>query len=98
MVKGGQAREAAALSWERQGPAPDRTSYKNWAKSVLHNPAVVDYKVNPRLNLSFCSHGKKLTSWFVVAASTNRAGARNPLCSHEEEAPEEGAPAVPTGV
>uniref|UniRef100_A0A8C7YV13 Complement component 6, duplicate 1 n=1 Tax=Oryzias sinensis TaxID=183150 RepID=A0A8C7YV13_9TELE len=51
MVKGGQAREAAALAWERQGPAPDRTSYKNWAKSVLHNPAVVDYKLRPLIEL-----------------------------------------------
>ncbi|MEQ2182551.1 hypothetical protein GOODEAATRI_023447 [Goodea atripinnis] len=41
---GGRAREAGALAWERQGPAPDKTSYKNWAKSVLDNPALVDYK------------------------------------------------------
>lgn len=46
MVKGGRVREAAALAWERQGSAPDRTSYKNWAKSVLENPVVVDYKVH----------------------------------------------------
>lgn len=45
MVKGGRTREAAALAWERQGPAPDRTSYKNWAKSILDNPAMVEYKV-----------------------------------------------------
>lgn len=45
MVRGGRTREAAALAWERQGPAPDRTSYKNWAKSVLENPAVVESKV-----------------------------------------------------
>lgn len=45
MVTGGRVREAAALAWERQGPAPDRTSYKNWAKSVLDNPAVVESKV-----------------------------------------------------
>uniref|UniRef100_A0A3B3DG18 Complement component 6, duplicate 2 n=1 Tax=Oryzias melastigma TaxID=30732 RepID=A0A3B3DG18_ORYME len=51
MVKGGRTREAAALAWERQGPAPDRTSYKNWAKSVLHNPAVVDYKLRPLIVL-----------------------------------------------
>uniref|UniRef100_A0A3Q1EX49 Complement component C6-like n=1 Tax=Acanthochromis polyacanthus TaxID=80966 RepID=A0A3Q1EX49_9TELE len=41
MVKGGRTREAAALAWERQGAAPDRTSYKNWAKSVLENPALL---------------------------------------------------------
>lgn len=46
MVKGGRAREAAALAWERQGAAPDKTSFKNWAKSVLENPAVVDFKVH----------------------------------------------------
>nr|XP_019968299.1 PREDICTED: complement component C6 [Paralichthys olivaceus] len=51
MVKGGRVREAAALAWERQGPAPDRTSYKNWAKSVLDNPAVVDYKLLPIIDL-----------------------------------------------
>lgn len=44
-VKGGRTREAASLAWERQGAAPDRTSFKNWAKSVLDNPAVVDFKV-----------------------------------------------------
>ncbi|KAM3599925.1 uncharacterized protein V6R79_013879 [Siganus canaliculatus] len=45
MVKGGRTREAAALAWERQGAAPDKTSYKNWANSVLENPVVVDSKV-----------------------------------------------------
>lgn len=51
MVKGGRAREAGALAWERQGPAPDKTSYKNWAKSVLDNPALVDYKLLPIIDL-----------------------------------------------
>lgn len=45
MVQGGRAREAAALAWERQGSAPDQTAFKNWAKSVLDNPAVVESKV-----------------------------------------------------
>ncbi|XP_074546866.1 complement component C6 [Halichoeres trimaculatus] len=51
MVKGGRTREAAALAWERQGPTPDKTSYKNWAKSVLDNPAVVEYKLLPIVDL-----------------------------------------------
>uniref|UniRef100_A0A673AQZ3 Complement component 6 n=1 Tax=Sphaeramia orbicularis TaxID=375764 RepID=A0A673AQZ3_9TELE len=51
MVRGGRTREAAALAWERQGPAPDRTSYRNWAKSVIENPAVVDYKLLPIVDL-----------------------------------------------
>lgn len=51
MVKGGRAREAAALAWERQGSAPGQTSFKNWAKSVLDNPAVVDYKLLPIIDL-----------------------------------------------
>ncbi|KAF3848775.1 hypothetical protein F7725_015272 [Dissostichus mawsoni] len=44
MVKGGRAREAAALAWQRERPAPDSTVFKNWAKSVLDNPALVEYK------------------------------------------------------
>ncbi|XP_040914699.1 complement component C6 [Toxotes jaculatrix] len=51
MVRGGRVREAAALAWERQGPAPDRQSYNNWAKSVLDNPVVVDYKLLPIIDL-----------------------------------------------
>ncbi|XP_077442246.1 complement component C6 isoform X2 [Vanacampus margaritifer] len=50
-VKGGRSREAASLTWERQGPAPDRNSYKNWAKSVLDNLAIVDFKVQPIIAL-----------------------------------------------
>lgn len=48
MVKGGRVREAEALTWEREGSAPNKISYKNWAKSVLENPALVDYKVKSR--------------------------------------------------
>ncbi|XP_068588511.1 complement component C6 [Cebidichthys violaceus] len=51
MTKGGRPREAAALAWERQGPAPDKTSYKNWAKSVLDNPVVVESKVLPIIDV-----------------------------------------------
>ncbi|XP_049593607.1 complement component C6 isoform X3 [Syngnathus scovelli] len=50
-VRGGRTREAASLAWDRQGPAPDQHSYKNWAKSVLDNPAVVDFKVEPIVDL-----------------------------------------------
>ncbi|XP_012732976.2 complement component C6 [Fundulus heteroclitus] len=51
MTRGGRVREASALTWERQGPAPDKTSYKNWAKSVLENPDLVDYKLLPIIDL-----------------------------------------------
>ncbi|XP_029300184.1 complement component C6 [Cottoperca gobio] len=51
MVKGGRIREASALAWERQRPTPDQTSFKNWAKSVLENPAVVESKVLPIIDL-----------------------------------------------
>ncbi|XP_035523720.1 complement component C6 [Morone saxatilis] len=44
LVKGGRPREAAALAWERQGSAPGQTTFKNWAKSVLDNPAIVESK------------------------------------------------------
>uniref|UniRef100_A0A667XBJ2 Complement component 6, duplicate 2 n=2 Tax=Myripristis murdjan TaxID=586833 RepID=A0A667XBJ2_9TELE len=51
MVKGGRARESAALAWDRQGATPDQTSYKNWAKSVIDNPAVVDVELLPIISL-----------------------------------------------
>lgn len=44
-MRGGRAREAAALAWDKQGPTPDRTSYRNWAKSLLDNPGVVESRV-----------------------------------------------------
>ncbi|XP_034047517.1 complement component C6 [Thalassophryne amazonica] len=75
MVKGGRAREAAALAWERQGPAPDRTSYKNWAKSVIDNPAVVNYKMLPIIDLV---HG-------IPCAKTKRRHLRKALQQYLEE-------------
>lgn len=51
MVKGGRAREAAALAWERKGSTPGQTTFKNWAQSLLDNPAVVEYKVLPIIGL-----------------------------------------------
>uniref|UniRef100_A0A8C7V4R0 Complement component 6, duplicate 1 n=1 Tax=Oncorhynchus mykiss TaxID=8022 RepID=A0A8C7V4R0_ONCMY len=45
MVRGGRTGEAAALAWEQKGAAPDSTTYKNWAKSLIDNPAVVEYEV-----------------------------------------------------
>lgn len=51
LVRGGRAREAAALAWERKGPAPDRTSYKNWAGSIMDNPALIETKALPILDL-----------------------------------------------
>uniref|UniRef100_A0A674NEW6 Complement component 6, duplicate 1 n=2 Tax=Takifugu rubripes TaxID=31033 RepID=A0A674NEW6_TAKRU len=51
MVRGGRTREAAALAWERQGSTPNQVSFKNWAKSVLDNPAVVESTVNPIIDL-----------------------------------------------
>lgn len=74
-VKGGRTREAAALAWERQGPAPDRTSYKNWAKSVLDNPAVVDYKLLPLIDLV---RG-------IPCAATKRRHLRKALLQYLEE-------------
>ncbi|KAJ7988450.1 hypothetical protein DPEC_G00323670 [Dallia pectoralis] len=51
MVRGGRAGEAAALAWEKKGPAPDSSSYENWAKSLIDNPAVVEYELLPIINL-----------------------------------------------
>lgn len=75
MVKGGRAREAAALAWERQGPAPDRTSYKNWAKSVLDNPAVVESEVLPIIDLVLG----------IPCAATKRRHLRKALLQYLEE-------------
>uniref|UniRef100_A0A8C7LJS5 Complement component 6, duplicate 2 n=1 Tax=Oncorhynchus kisutch TaxID=8019 RepID=A0A8C7LJS5_ONCKI len=51
MVRGGRDGEAAALAWKRKGAAPDSTTYKNWAKSLIDNPAVVEYELLPIINL-----------------------------------------------
>uniref|UniRef100_A0A3P8N656 Complement component 6 n=1 Tax=Astatotilapia calliptera TaxID=8154 RepID=A0A3P8N656_ASTCA len=75
MVKGGRAREAAALAWERQGATPDKISFKNWAKSVLENPAVVDYKLLPLIDLV---HG-------IPCASTKRRHLRKALQQYMQE-------------
>lgn len=51
LVRGGRSGEAAALAWERKGPVPNTNSYLNWAKSLIDNPAVVDFELLPLLNL-----------------------------------------------
>ncbi|XP_028273753.1 complement component C6 [Parambassis ranga] len=75
MVKGGRAREAAALAWERQGSFPGQTTYKNWVMSVLENPAVVDYKLLPIINLV---RG-------IPCAATKRRHLRKALLQYLEE-------------
>ncbi|KAL0965427.1 hypothetical protein UPYG_G00281160 [Umbra pygmaea] len=45
MVRGGRSGEAEALAWEKKGATPDSTSFQNWAKSLVDNPAVVEYEV-----------------------------------------------------
>ncbi|CAG5867193.1 unnamed protein product [Menidia menidia] len=51
LVKGGRSGEAAALARERQGPSPDRSTYKTWAKSVIDNPDMVEYELLPIIDL-----------------------------------------------
>ncbi|KAJ8347018.1 hypothetical protein SKAU_G00284190 [Synaphobranchus kaupii] len=51
MVKGGRAQQAAALSLEIEGAAPDSTTYKDWVESTKDNPAIVEYELLPILNL-----------------------------------------------
>ncbi|XP_056288243.1 complement component C6 isoform X1 [Pseudoliparis swirei] len=75
MVRGGRTREAAALAWERQGATPDRTSYKNWAKSVLDNPVVVESKALPIIDLV---RG-------IPCAATKRRHLRKALLQYMEE-------------
>lgn len=109
MVKGGRTREAAALAWERQGATPDKTSFKNWAKSVLDNPAVVEAKV--KSNITEISSApqdiqkdklQKLMLHFCMCvcpgACHRRFGSGDSMCCHKEETSEEGPAAVPGGV
>ncbi|KAM6985201.1 complement component C6 [Aplochiton taeniatus] len=51
LVRGGRSGEAAGLAWERKGPVPNTNAYMNWAKSLIDNPAVVDYELVPLLRL-----------------------------------------------
>ncbi|XP_042365162.1 complement component C6 isoform X1 [Plectropomus leopardus] len=75
MVRGGRTREAAALAWERQGATPDKTSFKNWAKSLLDNPVVVECKV---LSIIDLVRG-------IPCAVTKRRHLRKALLQYQEE-------------
>lgn len=96
MVKGGRTREAAALASDRQGPAPDRTTYKNWAKSVLENPVVVESKVIsiPNVESKFSSKSRYHVCVWFIGAAYHRSGLWDPMCCHKEAPPEEGPAAV----
>ncbi|XP_030624999.1 complement component C6 [Chanos chanos] len=50
-VRGGRSQFAAALAWEKKGASPDSTVYKDWVKSTLDNPTVVEYELLPIVNL-----------------------------------------------
>ncbi|XP_076836916.1 complement component C6-like [Brachyhypopomus gauderio] len=51
MVKGGRAEYAAALAWERKGVPPDSTTYKDWIKSTIDNPTVIEHELMPLVDL-----------------------------------------------
>lgn len=97
LVRGGRAREAAALAWERQGPAPSRSSYNTWAKSVIDNPALVETKVKSSTAQmkSFESTRKADVVYvFDPGALHHRPGSGDPVRRHKEAAPKEGPAAV----
>lgn len=50
-VKGGRSAEVAALAWEKDQVSPDSTTFTNWLKSTIDNPAVVEYELAPLINL-----------------------------------------------
>ncbi|KAK9955305.1 hypothetical protein ABG768_015187 [Culter alburnus] len=50
-VQGGRAEFAAALAWEKRGVSPDSTTYQDWIKSTIDNPAVIDFELLPLVNL-----------------------------------------------
>lgn len=47
-VQGGRTEFTAALAWEKRGVSPDSTTYQNWIKSTIDNPAVIDFEVRRR--------------------------------------------------
>lgn len=99
MVRGGRTREAAALAWERQGSTPNQESYKNWAKSVLDNPAVVESTVKSSTSANNFSQSKSECLWFFFCMSftgelDHRSGQGDPMCCHKEAPLEEGPVAV----
>ncbi|XP_070599503.1 complement component C6-like [Erythrolamprus reginae] len=50
-VKGGQARFAAALAWERKGSLPGDRIFNDWLQSAKNNPTVIDFEVSPIVDL-----------------------------------------------
>uniref|UniRef100_A0A670YT77 Complement component C6-like n=1 Tax=Pseudonaja textilis TaxID=8673 RepID=A0A670YT77_PSETE len=51
LVKGGQARYAAALAWERKGSLPGHEIFNDWLESAKNNPSVIDFEVSPVVDL-----------------------------------------------
>ncbi|KAI9999372.1 hypothetical protein NQD34_018265 [Periophthalmus magnuspinnatus] len=51
MVRGGRVREAARLSWVRDQEPPNKQVFRDWARSVLEQQEVVDYKLRPLVEL-----------------------------------------------
>uniref|UniRef100_A0A8C5SKP9 Complement C6 n=1 Tax=Laticauda laticaudata TaxID=8630 RepID=A0A8C5SKP9_LATLA len=51
LVKGGQARYAAALAWERKGSLPGHEIFNDWLESAKNNPIVIDFEVSPIVDL-----------------------------------------------
>ncbi|KAK7895739.1 hypothetical protein WMY93_021064 [Mugilogobius chulae] len=51
MVRGGRLREAARLSWEKGQEPPNKQVYRDWARSVLEQQDIVDYKLRPLVEL-----------------------------------------------
>ncbi|XP_051533125.1 complement component C6 [Myxocyprinus asiaticus] len=51
-VQGGRAEFSAALAWENKGVSPDSNTYKDWIKSTIDNPAIIDYELLPLVDLA----------------------------------------------
>lgn len=58
LVKGGQARYAAALAWERKGSLPGHKIFNEWLESAKNNPVVIDFEVSDKRQeenrMSYC--------------------------------------------
>lgn len=51
MVRGGRLRQAARLAWEKGSEPPNNQTFRDWARSVLEQPDVVEYKLRPLIDL-----------------------------------------------
>ncbi|KAM9252950.1 complement component C6 [Dugong dugon] len=51
LVQGGRSEYTAALAWEKGSSGPEEKVFSEWLESVKENPAVIDFKLAPIIDL-----------------------------------------------